>query len=92
MIEENLWRAIRFGLGGEMIDLATGRVRPTRAAVEELIEWSLPAAEETGAASFLRVPEANAAERQIARHADGASLEEIYAEQVKLTRGHERVG
>ncbi len=45
-----------------------------------------------GAASFLRVPEANAAERQIARHADGASLEEIYAEQVKLTRGHERVG
>ena len=48
LIEENLWRAIRFGLGGEMIDLATGRVRSTRAAVEELIEWSLPAAEETG--------------------------------------------
>jgi glutamate---cysteine ligase / carboxylate-amine ligase len=92
LIEENLWRAIRFGLGGEMIDLATGRVRSTRAAVEELIEWSLPAAEETGAASFLRVPEANAAERQIARHGEGASLEEIYAEQVKLTRGHERVG
>ena len=30
LIEENLWRAIRFGLGGEMIDLSTGRVRSTR--------------------------------------------------------------
>ena len=92
LVEENLWRAIRFGLSGEMIDLSTGRVRSTRAAVEELIEWSLPAAEETGAAPFLRVPEANAAERQIARHSDGATLAEVYAEQVKVTRGHERVG
>jgi carboxylate-amine ligase len=94
LIEENLWRAIRFGLGGEMIDLSSGAVRSTRRAVEELIEWSLPAAEETGAASFLRVPDANAAERQIARHEAGASLEEIYAEQVRQTREQvsERVG
>jgi carboxylate-amine ligase len=94
LIEENMWRAIRHGLSGEMIDLSTGRVRSTRAAVEELIEWSLPVAEETGAAPFLRVPEANAAERQIARHAEGATLEEIYAEQVRLTREQtgERVG
>jgi len=94
LIEENLWRAIRHGLGGEMIDLATGDVRPTRAAVERLVEWSLPVAEEIGAAPFLRVPEANAAERQIARHEAGASLEEIYAEQVRWTREQivERVG
>ena len=31
LIEENLWRAIRYGLGGVMIDLETGQVRPTRA-------------------------------------------------------------
>ena len=94
LIEENLWRAIRFGLGGEMIELSSGRVRSTRRAVEELIEWSLPAAEETGAASYLRVPDANAAERQIARHESGADLEEIYAEQVRQTREQvsERVG
>jgi glutamate---cysteine ligase / carboxylate-amine ligase len=94
LIEENMWRAIRYGLGGEMIDLSSGRVRSTRAAVEELIEWSLPVAEETGAAPFLRVPEANAAERQIARHEAGASLNEIYAEQVRQTREQigERVG
>src|ERR687887_178 len=39
LIEENLWRAIRYGLSGELIDLTTGDVRATRAHVERLIEW-----------------------------------------------------
>ncbi len=82
-IEENFWRAIRWGLSGEMIDLRTHEVRPTRAAIEELIEWVQPVAEELGAAEYLTVPTANAAERQIARRGEGASLEEIYAEQVR---------
>jgi glutamate---cysteine ligase / carboxylate-amine ligase len=94
LIEENFWRAIRHGLSGEMIDLSSGRVRPTRAAIEELIEWSTPVAEELGCASYLAVPDANAAERQLARYADGASLQEIYAEHVRLTaeQVRERVG
>jgi glutamate---cysteine ligase / carboxylate-amine ligase len=82
LIEENLWRATRYGLTGEFIDLATGEVRPARAHVEGLVEWLLPVAEELGADSFIAVPEANAAERQIARFEEGASLQEIYAEQV----------
>ncbi len=45
----------------------------------------LPAAEEIGAAPYLAVPEQNAAERQIERFEAGASLEEIYAEQVRAT-------
>ena len=81
LIEENLWRAIRYGLSGELIDLATGDVRPARAHLERLIEWVLPVAEELGCADQLAIPQANAAERQIARHAEGASLREIYAEQ-----------
>jgi carboxylate-amine ligase len=83
LIEENLWRAIRYGLSGELIDLGTGDVRPARAHLERLLEWVAPAAEEVGAASYLAIPGANAAERQIARHAEGATLEEIYAEQVR---------
>lgn len=86
LIEENLWRAIRYGLPGELIELGTDRVRPARTALEELVEWVLPAAEELGCASHLAVPRANAAERQIARFEQGASLEEIYAEQVERTR------
>jgi glutamate---cysteine ligase / carboxylate-amine ligase len=83
LIEENLWRAIRYGLSGELIDLATGEVRPARAHLERLVEWVQPVAEELGCASYLAIPAANAAERQIARHEAGASLEEIYSEQVR---------
>jgi carboxylate-amine ligase len=82
-IEENFWRAIRWGLSGDLIDLRTREVRPARAAIEELIEWVQPVAGELGTAEYLTVPEANAAERQIARFEEGASLEEIYAEQVR---------
>jgi carboxylate-amine ligase len=85
LIEENLWRAIRWGLPGELIDFERGEAIPARQRIEELIEWVQPAAEEIGAAPFLAVPERNAAERQIARFEEGASLEEIYAEQVRAT-------
>jgi glutamate---cysteine ligase / carboxylate-amine ligase len=82
LIEENLWRAIRYGLSGELIELRTGDVRPARVALEELLEWAAPVADELGTAAYLVVPPANAAERQIARFEDGATLEQIYAEQV----------
>jgi glutamate---cysteine ligase / carboxylate-amine ligase len=89
LTEENFWRAIRHGLSGEFIELATGEVRPTRAHLERLVEWVRPVAEELGAATYLDIPAANSAERQIARHEEGASLEEIYAE---LVRPKEPVG
>jgi hypothetical protein len=60
-------------------------VRPARAHLERLVEWVLPVAFELGCASYLSIPSANAAERQIARHEAGASLEEIFAEQIRLT-------
>jgi carboxylate-amine ligase len=83
LIEENFWRAIRWGLGGEFIDLETGELVDKRKRIEHLIEWTMPVAEEIGAAPFLAVPAQNAAERQIARYEEGATLEEIYAEQVR---------
>jgi carboxylate-amine ligase len=78
LIEENFWRAIRYGLSGELIDLTTGDVRPARAHLERLLEWVAPVAEELGAAQYLAVPNANSAERQLAQYEDGASLQEIY--------------
>jgi carboxylate-amine ligase len=85
LIEENFWRAIRYGLSGELIDFARGEAIPARQRVDELVEWVQPVAEEIGAAPYLAVPEQNAAERQIERFEGGASLEEIYAEQVRAT-------
>jgi carboxylate-amine ligase len=82
LLEENFWRAIRFGLSGSLIDLAAGTVEPARDALERLVEWVQPVAEELGAAQFLAIPAANAAERQIARFEEGATLREIYAEQI----------
>jgi len=85
LIEENFWRAIRWGLSGELIDFARGESIPARQRLEELVEWVQPAAEEIGAAPYLAIPEQNAAERQIERFEEGASLEEIYAEQIGAT-------
>jgi carboxylate-amine ligase len=82
LIEENFWRAIRYGLAGQLIDLDTGRVRPARAAVEDLIQWVFPVAEELGAASALAVPAQNAAQRQVSRFEAGETLAEIYADEV----------
>jgi carboxylate-amine ligase len=82
LIEENLWRAIRYGLAGDLIDLERGEVVPARARIEQLIEWVLPVAEEIGAAAWLAIPERNSAERQIARFEEGASLETIYGDLV----------
>ena len=84
LLEENMWRAIRYGLSGELIDLDRGDVLPARARLERLLEWVAPDADEIGAAPYLGLPERNAAERQIARREEGASLEEIYAEQVGI--------
>jgi carboxylate-amine ligase len=83
LIEENFWRAIRHGLGGDFIDLETGELVDKRKRLEQLIDWVQPVADEIGAAPFLSVPAANAAERQIARYEEGATLEEIFAEQVR---------
>ncbi len=82
LLEENFWRAIRYGLSGELIDLDTGEVRSARAEIERLIEWTLPVAEELGAASFLNVPAVSASERQLARYEAGETFAEIYAREI----------
>ncbi|HEY2937395.1 MAG TPA: YbdK family carboxylate-amine ligase [Gaiellaceae bacterium] len=87
LLEENMWRAIRYGLSGELLDLGRGEAIPARARIEQLIEWTMPVAEELGVSAYLAVPVQNAAERQLQRFAEGATLEQIYAEQLG-----ERVG
>ncbi|HEY7198078.1 MAG TPA: YbdK family carboxylate-amine ligase [Gaiellaceae bacterium] len=82
LIEENFWRATRYGLAGELIRLGTDVVRPAREALAELVEWVRPVAEELGCAQFLRVPSENPAERQIARYEAGEPLAAVYAQEV----------
>jgi len=90
LIDENLWRATRHGLSGELIDFERGAPVPARARIESLIEWVEPVAGEVGATPYLAVPEANAAERQYARVVDLGSHRDVFAELVRRPR--ERVG
>jgi carboxylate-amine ligase len=83
-IEENLWRAIRYGMDGEMIDFRSRRVVPTRAAVEELLEWSEPARGSLGLE--VEIPERNGAQRAYAALAEGGLIEEIYRHAVEETK------
>ncbi|MDP9285840.1 MAG: YbdK family carboxylate-amine ligase [Actinomycetota bacterium] len=83
LLEENMWRAIRWGLSGELLDLERGVPVPARERIAQLIEWVGPVADELGAAPYLAVPASNAAERQIALFAEGSTLEEVYAGQVR---------
>ncbi len=89
LLEENMWRAIRYGLSSELIDFERGEAVPARDRIESLLEWVLPVAEELGCASQLAIPVQNSAERQYARLAEGLTPREIYAE---LARPREVVG
>jgi carboxylate-amine ligase len=83
-IDENLWRAIRFGMDGEMIDFRGRRLVPTRQVVEELIQWTEPARSALGIEVAL--PELNGTQRARAMLAEGASIEQIYRTSVEDTR------
>lgn len=84
-VEENLWRAIRWGLDGEMIDWrGDGERVSTREVVERLAEWSAPAAQAIGAR--IDLPERNGSRRSLDALSDGAVIGDIYRDAVAETR------
>jgi glutamate---cysteine ligase / carboxylate-amine ligase len=84
LIEENMWRAIRFGLDGKMVDFGSGREYPSAAIVERLAAWTAPVRGELGIE--LAFPERNGAQRQRAMIEAGRSREDIFAASVRETR------
>jgi len=84
LIEENLWRAIRFGLEGRLIDFERGGEYPAREAIERLLSWSGPVRAELGIEPLFA--ERNGAERQRRMIAAGASREEVFGVAVGETR------
>jgi carboxylate-amine ligase len=83
-IEENLWRAIRYGAGGRMVDFRRGVELPTRALLEEVLVWTEPARAQLGL--DLALPEKNGAERAREALESGVSIEDIYRDAVADTR------
>ena len=83
-IEENLWRAIRYGMDAKLIDFRGGREVEAGRAREELYEWTAPARERLGVDATL--PEANGAQRHRQALGDGQSIKEIYKDAVAETK------
>ena len=84
LIEENLWRATRFGLDGRLIDLDRAEEYPGRAAIDRLAAWTEPMRAELGIE--LAFPERNGAQRQRRMIDAGAAREDVFAASVQETR------
>jgi carboxylate-amine ligase len=76
LIEENVWRAIRYGLDGDLLDLRTQEPYPAAAALERLLDWTAPIRGELGIEVVL--PSLNGAQRQRRLLDGGLSVAEVY--------------
>ncbi len=84
LIEENVWRAIRYGLDGDLLDLDHAEPYPAAEALERLLTWSAPVRAELGI--DVALPSLNGAQRQRRMTDAGMSLPEAYAAVVAETR------
>ena len=78
-IEENMWRAIRYGMDGRLIDFERREEFEARAIPERLLAWTAPARAQLGIEPAL--PEENGAQRQ--RRA--GEMRAAFAAEVDLT-------
>jgi carboxylate-amine ligase len=83
LVEENLWRATRWGQDGKLIDLDRAEEFPAAEAATRLLEWTAPVRAEMGVEPAL--PELNGAQRQRRMIDTGAAMEEVYAATVRET-------
>jgi carboxylate-amine ligase len=83
-IEENLWRAIRHGAGGRMIDFRRGVEVETRELLESVLDWTEPARSRLGIE--VELPDRNGAQRAREALDAGAPIEDVYRDAVAETR------
>jgi carboxylate-amine ligase len=84
VVDENLWRAIRYGLEGRMIDLERGEEFPSAALPDRLLAWTAPARGHLGIEPAL--PARNGTQRQRDALHGGASIAEVFAAEVGSTQ------
>ena len=82
-IEENLWRAIRHGMSGKLIDFRRGEEIEARAVLEAVLAWTEPARSALGIEPQL--PERNDAQRAHEALGEGIAIEDVYREAVRET-------
>jgi carboxylate-amine ligase len=91
MIEENKWRAVRFGLGGKLIDFGKQEELPARDLIRELINWFIDdVLDELGSRreveyAFRILEEGSSADRQLATFAETGDLKAVVAQLIAET-------
>jgi carboxylate-amine ligase len=90
-IEENLWRAIRYGMDGKLVDWAMGEELTASDAIRHLLELTGPLADALGLTPHLggverMLREGNGAQQQVRAHLEGASLKEAFTDTVARAR------
>jgi len=83
-IEENLWRAIRHGMSGRLIDFRRGEEIEVVAALEQLLAWTEPARSQLGIE--VELPARNGAQRAREALDAGVSIEDVYRDAVAETK------
>jgi len=82
-IEENKWRAVRYGLDGRLIDFGKGIELPARDLVRELIEWFIgDVVDELGSRkeveyAYRILEEGSSADRQLATYERTGDLKAV---------------
>lgn len=92
LIEENKWRAVRYGLDGKLLDLGKKEEVSARSLVHELIEWFLDdVLDELGSRkeveyAFKILRDGSSADRQLAKYRETGSLHDVVDQLVAETR------
>jgi glutamate---cysteine ligase / carboxylate-amine ligase len=84
LVEENVWRAVRYGLDGKFIDLDRAEEYPAASLPDRLLEWTAPARAALGI--DISLPPENGTQRQRRLLEGGASIEDVFRTEVELTR------
>ena len=92
LIEENKWRAARYGIEGKMIDFGKEAEVPMRVLIPELLELVDDVVDELGSRSAVNyvqtiLNEGTSAERQLRVFQETGDLKEVVRHLVKETRG-----
>jgi carboxylate-amine ligase len=91
LIEENKWRAVRYGLDGNLIDFGKRREAPARELIHELIAWFLDdVVDELGSRkeveyAFKILAEGTSADRQLATFRETGDLKAVVDQLVRET-------
>jgi carboxylate-amine ligase len=83
LLEENFWRAIRFGVEGKMIDFERVEEYPGAESIDRLLAWTEPVRTELEISPDL--PALTATQRQRAAVGEGKTIREVYADLLRQT-------